>query len=898
LGGKYKENLDRLVDRIVRNPKTANLQFANNIASVGGIGFFTHSATKTPDERYLEVVLGAPETFETKGDYSAKIYRLFSVYGTDLLSILASDSDIAQEKEVSGYGLNFAWRNIAQEASGSRVVLERAVVYFPKDKARAFLRHEIDHNKFLAEGIIFAVEEDGPMNLVSYRPQVVKPDFRPPIREENLAVGKLEADPGASLSKAPIAEAEKSSQSEKTADKSAEQAGLKEKEAPSAGQSSLAEKKPETGILAAGAEKLSARAGSPAPAIVSSKQDKSSELKVAELVRAEKGSDAKKPSEKKLETIPAVTAEPTQAVDTNKSTGQKSEPSTIAGGRRNIDSGLDQIPTKSKEPKAAPAKVTEVIPEKIVSSKIAQAETAGEPTMPPQKPAESKTLADKQSAGKARAALDLEPAAKISSEPKQSGSPVATAPAQAVKKEAAPQMAAKLPVEVTKAESTSGAPKPESIPSQVAPAKSRGVEAAKTENSVATTPQQIIVPKTEAAKPSAPSAEAKKIEPSPAASKPEVKTAETKPAEQVPALQRSSESQEQPRSIEKKKEPHSEVSVSETKPAPLVSAPVRANLIPTPAGVEPAKSEKVTELKSQPMRKAEASKAPVQPVEKKVETPSAAARPSQQTKPSENMATTQKAAEPREPLRPVEKEKNDQAPTGLKSEVKLSESKPAPPARIQAAPTPIPAAPPKPAGIEPKSERVAEVKPEPVAKVEAAKSAAQPQSSEVKRIDPASATSMPLKPEAKIQEAKPAPQAAAQSQQDKIPEKSSGEQIALLKNKAVESVPEKKPLARPVPRILEGFIIQLAFTDKPTAQRWAETLERRGYAVSVTEASGAGSLRVRFGNFAVRDEAERQLRSLRQEGVSGIIINLPQAYRPEARSLDVDGGGKSVSAAQ
>ena len=67
LGARYKNNLDRLIERVTRNPKTASLQFANNISSVGGIGFFTHSATKTPDERYLELVLATPETFEVKG---------------------------------------------------------------------------------------------------------------------------------------------------------------------------------------------------------------------------------------------------------------------------------------------------------------------------------------------------------------------------------------------------------------------------------------------------------------------------------------------------------------------------------------------------------------------------------------------------------------------------------------------------------------------------------------------------------------------------------------------------------------------------------------------------------------------------------------------------------------
>src|SRR5688500_20366828 len=49
LGTKYKDNLDRLAERILRNSNTSELQFANNISSVGGIGFFTHSAAKTAE---------------------------------------------------------------------------------------------------------------------------------------------------------------------------------------------------------------------------------------------------------------------------------------------------------------------------------------------------------------------------------------------------------------------------------------------------------------------------------------------------------------------------------------------------------------------------------------------------------------------------------------------------------------------------------------------------------------------------------------------------------------------------------------------------------------------------------------------------------------------------------
>jgi SPOR domain len=193
LGEKYKANLERLVERIVRNPKTANLQFANNIASVGGIGFFTHSATSSVDERYLEIIMGVPETFDSHLDNNAKVHRVFSLYGAELLAILASDSEIYQEKEVSGYGLNLSWRNLVSDVAGPRISLERATLYFPKAKVRSFVRGELNQNSFLGEAVIFAVIDDGPMKLVSYQPQALKPDTRKPIEEEPLVAGRITA---------------------------------------------------------------------------------------------------------------------------------------------------------------------------------------------------------------------------------------------------------------------------------------------------------------------------------------------------------------------------------------------------------------------------------------------------------------------------------------------------------------------------------------------------------------------------------------------------------------------------------------------------------------------------------------------------------------------------------
>src|SRR5947209_18034944 len=127
---------------------------------------------------------------------------------------------MTQEKQIKGYGLNFSWINIAPKSSSSHVVLERAVAYFAKDRVRAFLKHEIDQNRLLGEAVIFAVEENGPMNLVSYRPQEGKPDVRPPIREEDLAVAKPEGNPKPEpyLSKPVATEVKHASNSEESVD--------------------------------------------------------------------------------------------------------------------------------------------------------------------------------------------------------------------------------------------------------------------------------------------------------------------------------------------------------------------------------------------------------------------------------------------------------------------------------------------------------------------------------------------------------------------------------------------------------------------------------------------------------------------------------------------------------
>jgi hypothetical protein len=209
LGEKYKENLQRLVERVVQNPVTGKLQFANNIASLGGIGFFTHSATKSADERYLEVMLGAPDVFDDQTDLDSKMERLFSQYGLELLNVLTADSQIYNDKEVAGYGLNFSWRNTSQSPSGPRVTLERAVIYILKSDVQRFLNRQLVQSDLLTGSVIFALQEEGPARLVSYPSKTTRtvaqgpkestgqeiertPDITSTIREQDLPAQRRE----------------------------------------------------------------------------------------------------------------------------------------------------------------------------------------------------------------------------------------------------------------------------------------------------------------------------------------------------------------------------------------------------------------------------------------------------------------------------------------------------------------------------------------------------------------------------------------------------------------------------------------------------------------------------------------------------------------------------------
>jgi len=649
LGSKYKDNVDRLVERIVRNSKTSALQFANNISSVGGIGFFTHSATKKPDERYLEVVLAVPETFEAKGAHSDKVSRLFTSYGSELLTILSGEIDIYQDNELTGYGLNLAWRNIIAETAGNRVTLERAIVYLSKEKTRNFLRHEIDQNNLLADATIFAVEEDGPLNLVSYRPPEVHQEFRPAIREDDISVASA-ANPAYALTMESPDHAKTDS--------------LRVKEPPAKVAPPkppvILEQKPKTSPLRASV-KLAPEAQSAAPTAMISAPVEASlvEAMTVEVARA------------KVEMLPPIVAP---------SAGTKEVALVVKPIVKSDESARTAV--DASKPLIAP-QIVSPVPVEVASP-------TGVAIGPKEKPSPLTTTA---AAAESKAIMPVvKPIVK-------SDKPVRDT-ANSSKPVVAPQSTLQPPIERAPSEVAAAAPKevPARPAIQVKPIESGAP------GRVFDSPKLLPVP----LKPFLPPPVALYV-----------------PPPEAPKVERSA--------------------------TPTVIA---ESIIPVEI----------------------ASAAPVL------------------TKPM---------------------------PPQLSGET--SWSAPAPQVEVISTLPVIDASP-----------RSVEAAPWPV--VEKA----------------------PIKP---------------------------AEQLALLTNKAPEAAQPKPAIARPAtPKPLEGFIIQLAFNDKERAQRWAEGMEKKGFAVSLTEAGAEGALRVRLGNFAIRDDAERQLKTFKQEGLHGIILNLPQAFRPEARS--------------
>jgi SPOR domain len=751
LASKYKENLDRIIEQIVRNPKTAPLQFANNIASVGGIGFFTHSATKTADERYLEVVLATPETFETKGDYSEKVQRLFSSYGFDLLRILNGDGQLYQDGELTGYGLNLAWRNVVADPGGNRVILARAIIYLPKDKVRNYLRGETKQTELLADAVIFGEEEDRPLTLVSYRPQDTRPDVRPAIREDNLTAA-AESRPS-----------------------QAAPADSKQLPGPTKQQ------------------------------IETAQSDSSGVVEPIAIIGA---------NLTKQEPEVALSAEPLK-----KDESTSSEPASL-DGEDNSATGKSSVTTEPKD-RLQPSPPTTVM------------------------------------ATEAKASTPKVPDKKVETKQATSNSRV-KAPDRAVEKQAAATATklSVLPEPSVKARVEEPQEKPEAVESSVIAKPTKVSSLQKAKIPVAEIPTAQV--------------ETSKI----------IGELKETPAEPIPVIPTKNASL--PRRNERettsisgtvtKNEPPRETSVRETedvtKPAPEIVPTNKNEAVTSKSAVSKRAAEKIASTpeaaKAQietPQPRAESTIAPATAVDKGLDATgrefvSNTARNSSSEKVAAN--TPDKTAIPLDTAKSmIEKPEVPEKKTVPSPSV---QSKPETAAKGQPREDPI--------ALSPRPDAAQNTIPKAVVREEK-------QVDRAVEIETRTAKPSEVSPSLQSKPATPAPEPSQEQQ--------SPEQLALLR-KPAEGIVETKPATRAV-KPLEGFVIQIAFNDRGKAQHWAENMERRGYAISITEIGTEGALRVRLGNFVVRDDAERQLRTFKQEGMNGIIINLPQGFQPARSSV-------------
>lgn len=195
LGESYSENLDRLLERVTQSP-IGKMQFTNAIVSMS-LGFFTHSASRPLDERYLEAILAMPDILEEEEDVNATVSRLFAQYGREILAILASDTTIADDPKVAGYGINFSWRNMLKTPSGPRMSMREAVIYVPKKKSERFLNRQIEHDELLGTSAIFVRQGEQAAQQVRYSPPSSQPSISPD--QESLDIPQPAPVPATSL---------------------------------------------------------------------------------------------------------------------------------------------------------------------------------------------------------------------------------------------------------------------------------------------------------------------------------------------------------------------------------------------------------------------------------------------------------------------------------------------------------------------------------------------------------------------------------------------------------------------------------------------------------------------------------------------------------------------------
>lgn len=645
LGAKYKENLDRLAERIVRTPKTANLQFANNISSVGGIGFFTHSATNTPDERYLEVIVSTPESFDNKQEFGAKLGQIFATYGSELLAILASDPAIYQENDVSGYGLNLTWQSIVQASAGSRIIVEGAVMYFKKETVGAFLHQNMDQKNVLTGAIIFAAEEHRPLKLVSYHQTDPKPDTRLPIHEESLGVRQAET------------KTESGSFSSQTRIEAGRESTL---------------------LLEGAGEKGSISSAAVVPMTAASQQSadgkRAKEFTIKKPLRTKSADAVEKKQDLPQRVFPKATADSGRAA-----VNPGEEPSLQNPSGPNVPPSMPS--STQGAPTAKPRVKTEVAENASVIKRYD--ETADLQKAEDKRKSDSAEISASENGGR----RDETPRAATTNGTHGERSGVVKLAEGALRIEGQSSDETKAAVLSKTLSGVQGS----SVKEVQAEAKSK---------------------------------------------------AERVTSEQVALTRRNSVADSQKTPGKALSEVPAEGSRVDTA-KPLLNTVAKSPRHDSPLGTDSDRSAR---------------------------------------------------------------ERDAEAPVVANSTLKAVSLPPAP------------------------------------------------------AIGTAKENSPTLRA--------------------KLP----NEQIALLKKSSGETGPEKRAVAESPPKALEGYVIQVGFNNKSVAQHWGLTLERRGYAVSLTEADGAGLVRLRLGNFAVREEAERQLKSLKQEGLSGIVINLPRAYRPEARA--------------
>lgn len=164
---KYQKNLQNIFVNIRAKYSHNEIEFAPVTPTreggiTGGIGFFKWDTVGVKDNRYLGVLIGTFNVFNTlQTDFNKRAATVFSKYAIDLIELLIREKEALDDNDVTGIHISLSWwaRNFL-ESKYYGGEYEGITLRASKEDCKKYLNLEISNQEFVNRSEIIGWQGD------------------------------------------------------------------------------------------------------------------------------------------------------------------------------------------------------------------------------------------------------------------------------------------------------------------------------------------------------------------------------------------------------------------------------------------------------------------------------------------------------------------------------------------------------------------------------------------------------------------------------------------------------------------------------------------------------------------------------------------------------------------